>query len=225
MSKNHEKLYDQATHTANYLSDPLHRERMGLAPTTPQGRWIDDEFYPKFHHFTEVYLDWKNPSQRTPVKTSRLRTVEGEFKPVYRYLYTGFLKANPLVTNVDLVGMGLPKRRQHVSNHTAHIGDSYPKASVTLPGPALVEFHIHDSVSAGRAKPAGVHGVEIRWGVLDTPPVNVDDMPHASLFTKSPFSLPLDYQQRGKTLYFALRWEGTSGEKGIWSEIKNTIIA
>jgi hypothetical protein len=31
-------------------------------------------------------------------------------------------------------------------------------------------------------------------------------------------------EDRGKKLYFALRWENTRGEKGPWSEIHSTII-
>jgi hypothetical protein len=30
--------------------------------------------------------------------------------------------------------------------------------------------------------------------------------------------------QRGKTVYFALRWENTRGEKGPWSAIQIAII-
>jgi hypothetical protein len=223
--KNHEELRNQANQTANYLSDPLHRERMGLNPTTPQGRWVDDEFYPKFHHFIDVYLEWENPAERTSSKTLGLRKAESDFKPVYRQLYTGFLKANPLVTDNDLVSMGLPMRRRHVSNATPPLPDSYPKATVTLPGPARIEFRIRDSASAHRAKPAGVHGVEIKWDILDEPPVNISRLVHTALFTKSPFILDLDYQLRGKTLYFAFRWKSTRCEDGVWSEIGHTIIA
>jgi hypothetical protein len=32
------------------------------------------------------------------------------------------------------------------------------------------------------------------------------------------------FPQRGKTVYFALRWENTRGEKGPWSEIMSAII-
>ncbi|MDR2449817.1 MAG: hypothetical protein LBD52_07660 [Prevotellaceae bacterium] len=223
--RNHRVLRNQANQTANYLSDPQHRERMGFNPTTPQGRWVDDEFYPKFHDFIDMYLEWENPSERTTVKTLRLREAESGFKAVYRQLYTGFLKANPLVTDNDLVSMGLPKRRQHVSNHTPPLPNSYPKATVTLREAARIEFRIRDSASARRAKPAGVHGVEIKWDILDRPPVNISDMIHTALFTKSPFILDVDYQLRGKTLYFALRWESTRGENGVWSEIRHTIIA
>jgi hypothetical protein len=42
--------------------------------------------------------------------------------------------------------------------------------------------------------------------------------------TKPPFTLSFHGEQRGKTVYFALRWENTTGEKGPWSEIENAII-
>jgi hypothetical protein len=225
MPKNHNALRKLAIQTANYLSDPEHRQRMGLAPTTPQGAWIDQNFYPKCHLFIDVFLDWLNPAERTSVKTVRLHEAENDFKPSYRQLYIGLLKANPLVTDQDLLGMGLPVRRQHLSNHTHALPNSYPKALITLPVVARVEIRVRDSAGVRRAKPPGVHGVEIKWGILDKPPVNIDELTQSSLFTKSPFILDFEHHLRGKSLYFALRWESTRGEKGAWSNIEHTIIA
>lgn len=37
-------------------------------------------------------------------------------------------------------------------------------------------------------------------------------------------TLTFDENQRGKTVYFALRWENTRGEKGPWSQIVSSII-
>jgi hypothetical protein len=42
--------------------------------------------------------------------------------------------------------------------------------------------------------------------------------------TRTPYTFPFEYDQRGQTVYFALRWENTRGEKGPWSEIHSTII-
>jgi hypothetical protein len=69
-----------------------------------------------------------------------------------------------------------------------------------------------------------VHGAEIAWAILDTPPVNWDALTHSSFDTHTPFRLTFGGDQRGKTLYFALRWENTTGEKGPWNEIQNAII-
>jgi hypothetical protein len=220
--KNHDALHEQANCTWGYFSQQ--RERMGLASTTPQGQWIDEEFYPKLNHFNNVFLDWKDPAERAPVKTVKLREAEEAFKPAYRHLYTGFLKSNPLVTDSDLLEMSLPQRRQHVSNQTAALPSSFPVADVVLHGPGRVEFRIHDSATSRKAKPAGIHGVEIKWAILDVPPVEIGDMTQTSFFTKSPFILDFDFLLRGKTLYFVLCWENTRSEKGPWGRIQAAII-
>jgi hypothetical protein len=75
-----------------------------------------------------------------------------------------------------------------------------------------------------KAKPAGQHGVEIAWIQRDTPPTRWDELLHSNIDTNSPFTLVFENDLRGKTVYFALRWENTRGEKGPWSEIQNTII-
>jgi hypothetical protein len=75
-----------------------------------------------------------------------------------------------------------------------------------------------------RAKPAGVHGAEIRWAILDTAPASVDALTHSSFCTRSPFTLTFDESDRTKTVYFCLRWENTRGEKGPWSEIVMAVI-
>jgi hypothetical protein len=69
-----------------------------------------------------------------------------------------------------------------------------------------------------------VHGAEICWAVLDTPPVNWSQLVNSSFDTASPFRLSFEGEMRGRRLYFALRWENTRGAKGPWSEIQDTVI-
>jgi hypothetical protein len=87
-----------------------------------------------------------------------------------------------------------------------------------------VKINYRDMNERGMAKPKGVHGVEIAWEILDTPPVNWEQLIHSAFDTRTPAQLVFHGDQRGKTLYFALRWENTRGEKGPWGEIYGTII-
>jgi hypothetical protein len=88
----------------------------------------------------------------------------------------------------------------------------------------VVEIHFRDADSDRKAKPAGVHGVEVAWAVLDATPENWEELTHSSFDTHTPLVLSFERDQRGKTLYFALRWENTTGEKGHWSDIQSAII-
>ena len=87
----------------------MNRERMGFGSSTPYGQWLDADFWPKFSDFSAAFNDWRNPAERAHLKTDALAAAEKVFVPTYRQLYTGMLKGNPLVTDVDLDAMGLPK--------------------------------------------------------------------------------------------------------------------
>jgi hypothetical protein len=99
-----------------------------------------------------------------------------------------------------------------------------PKVVVKSPNPGMVELHFNDAESTHRAKPEGVHGVEIIWEILDAPPAGWDKLMHSVFDIHTPHSFSFPYEERGRTLYFALRWENTRGEKGPLTEILSTII-
>jgi hypothetical protein len=118
--------------------------------------------------------------------------------------------------------MGLPI---HKTTHTpAREPTTVPEAEVKLPSPGVVEIHFRDAESDRRAKPEGVHGAEIAWAILPAPTVDWKELNHSTFDTHTPQRLTFDGTERGKTVYFALRWENTRGEKGPWSEIMNAII-
>jgi hypothetical protein len=66
--------------------------------------------------------------------------------------------------------------------------------------------------------------VEIAWALSDTPVTRWNELTHSNVDTNSPFTLVFENDQCGKTIYFAIRWENTRGEKGPWSEITSAII-
>jgi hypothetical protein len=66
--------------------------------------------------------------------------------------------------------------------------------------------------------------MELAWAILPAPTVDWKELIHSSFDTHTPLRLTFDGTERGKTVYFALRWENTRGEKGPWSEIMSAII-
>jgi hypothetical protein len=223
LPQNHEELYDQANHTTAYLGVTANRTRMGFAATTPQGVWLDTDYTPKYTVFKTAYEEWENPATRTKIMEEKLDETEAVFRPAYRQLYIGFLKGNPLVTNDDLVAMGLPTPTGE--RHPAPVATTAPVCEPDTSVIRRVTIHYFRSGGTHRkGKPAGQHGVEIRWAVLDTQPVDVAELINSSFDTSSPFTLAFEGHDRGKMLYFALRWENTTGEKGPWGEIIGVII-
>jgi hypothetical protein len=223
LPQNHEALYGQATSTLTYFQNSQNRKRMGFSPGTVQGLWFDTEFVPSFENFRVAFDAWKEPSQRNPIKTEKLKEAESAFRPVYRKLYTGFLKESPVVTDDDLVAMGMPTR--HTGRVPAPVATTYPAFTIDSATIRRLVIHFFDQLKKkSKGKPDGQHGAEIRWAILAAPPTKIDDLIHSAFDTHTPFTLDFDEDQRGKTVYFCLRWENTRGEKGPWSEIVSAII-
>jgi hypothetical protein len=225
LPQNHEALYDKAQQTMTYLTTGTNRVRMGFAPNSPQGEWLDNVFAVKYNGFLSAFEAWKNPATRTVLISERLVLAEDAFKPEYRKLYTGFLKESPLVTDEDLLGMGFPKRHTG-PNKPAPVPTGHPAVEVDTSGIRRIGINFYeDNGSHRKAKPDGVHGAEIRWVVRDAmQEVRLDDLVQSSFDTRTPLILEFTDEQRGKVLYFALRWENTRGEKGPFGPVENTII-
>jgi hypothetical protein len=219
LPRNHEELYDKATQTVTYLTDAV-LARIGISGTALT--WYQSVFMTKYTKFKTAFEAWRNPAERTPVKMTVLKEAEEEFVTVYRQLYTGYVKDNPLVTDDDLQSAGFPKRHSGGRKRVKK-----PKTLVEVETdtskPAQVTLHYHDAGSHGTAKPDGVHGVEFCTVVRnagDPPPVDWSELTESIFDTCTPLTLTFTGEQRGKILYFAARWENTRGEKGPWNVIQ-----
>jgi hypothetical protein len=136
---------------------------------------------------------------------------------------------NKFMNNNDKIG---PAERAEagLNPHTGGGGGHNPKPTTMVEAKVdssiirRITIRFKDAVSTSRAKPKGVHGAEIRWAILDHFPLSVNELIHSEFDTSSPYTLIFDDTDRGKTLYFCLRWENTVNEKGPWSEIYSAII-
>jgi hypothetical protein len=132
------------------------------------------------------------------------------------------LRYNEAVTDEDRVKMGL-----NVPDTTptpTGVPTTIPSATIDTSILLRLTVHYRDSGSSSRAKPAGVHGCEIRWGILPEPPTVTGDLRYSEFSTRTPYTLAFEENQRGKTVYFRLRWESARGQKGPWGEIVSAIV-
>jgi hypothetical protein len=143
-------------------------------------------------------------------------------RTVVRNFVNEFLRFNSAVTDEDRVSLGLtvPDRKPTPSP----VPGTYPVATVDTSIILRLTLHYQDINSLSRAKPDGVHGAEIRWSILDTPPTDTEDLVHSEFSTCSPVTFEFKEYLRGKTAYFRLCWENTRGQKGPWSEIISAIV-
>jgi hypothetical protein len=222
LPQNHEALYDQSNLTFNYLMEPDNRDRFGFTPSSPQGQWFDKSAVPGWTRFSSAFTDWLDPAHRTPGKTVTLLDAEKAFKPVYRVLFKGFLRDNPLVTGLDLTNMGLPQRSSG-ERHPSKVADTAPWIHAWAVGPRQVGFNF----GSGKDSPAkfeGQHGLELITVIADTKPAELTDLIHSAFDTHSPLIQTFNESDRGKILWYAGRWENKTGHKGPWSEIMSIVI-
>ncbi|MDR2259959.1 MAG: hypothetical protein LBE06_03295 [Azoarcus sp.] len=92
---------------------------------------------------------------------------------------------------------------------------SRTKISSLAPGKVEVEYL--------KARPRGIIAVEIAFGALDAPVESAEDLPHRDAFTRNPWVYTCAHGERGKKLFYALRYRGNEGVSA-WSDIRDVII-
>jgi hypothetical protein len=163
------------------------------------------------------------PKTRTKVAIQEKNDARDALEAGLRQAYGEYLVNNHLLTDADRDNLGLPIHK--TTRTPARVATTYPDFDVDSSMIRRLSIHFYDQGNKkSNAKPAGQHGAEIRWAILDTPPASLAGLIHSSFDTRTPFTLAFDESERGKTVYFCLCWENTRGEKGPWSEIQSAII-
>jgi hypothetical protein len=165
---------------------------------------------------------YENPKTRTPEITFIKTEKRKEYEKPLRILVKN-LQSNVHVMPEDLVAMGIAL--PNPSRTPAPVAHEAPDVDTDTSVLAHVGIHFFEKGHKHKkAKPAGQHAVEIAWIISDTLPTRWDELLHSVVGTRTPYTFSFDYKQRGQTLYFAIRWENTRGEKGPWSAIQSTVI-
>ena len=173
--------------------------------------------------FSEKLTTAEAPATRTKAAVQAKNNARKAFEKRLRQVIKEYLTYNHALTDEDRDDLGLPVYK--TTRTKAPVATTYPDFDIDSGTIRRLIIHFFDQGSMkSKAKPAGQHGSEIRWAILDTPPVDVADLIHSSFDTRTPFTLEFEGHERGKTVYFCLCWENTRGEKGPWSEIQSAII-
>jgi len=170
--------------------------------------------------FESLIAKAKSPSRSSIIVTEK-NEVRKALVATIRELVNFRLK-NPVITDSQLVTLGLRPRDKTRTLSPAPV--TYPELQIDRAVIRQLTVHYRDTDSERKAKPAGVHGVEIRWSILSVPPTSVDNLITSSFSTKTPFMMSFNEDDRGKWVYFCARWENNRGEKGPWSEIVESVI-
>jgi hypothetical protein len=177
----------------------------------------------------ELHTAWKTAysgviGPHTPVDTEAKNNVKKAAKAAVRPFVNQYLRFSP-VTNEDRTAMGIPNRDTHPT--PVPVPDDVPETEVSMPLPRVLQFRFKRAGAKRWGKPPKVHGMECLWKIEETgdpPPKEVEDLLHSSFATRSPLELTFKESERGKKLYYAVRWETGTVKKGKWSEIMSAII-
>jgi hypothetical protein len=158
----------------------------------------------------------------TPIDTEAKNRAKADMDTETRSFINEYIRSSSKVSPEDKLAIGLHERKppHHiVPPHTV------PKLEPRVGNPRQVEVPYHDAASERRGKPENVHGIEVRWAILDHEPTGVEELIHSSFDTRSPLILTFDEADRGKRVYMAGCWEiEREGEKGPMGEIVSCFI-
>jgi hypothetical protein len=144
-------------------------------------------------------------------------------KKAIRIYVKAYLINNPLVTDEDKLAMGLPIHKKTKS--PVPVPTTAPRLEFDTRTRRRIVIGYKDEGSERRGKPEHVHGIEIRWAILDAPPANIVELTNSSFDTDPPLILDFEEYQRGKRVYLCGRWEiRREGEKGPPGAIEEVII-
>ncbi|GHU49867.1 hypothetical protein FACS1894200_08980 [Spirochaetia bacterium] len=132
------------------------------------------------------------------------------------------LQNNDFMTDAGRTELQIPIHDKIYTPHGAPAGVPDIEIETPLPRTVRVCFRALNALRWG--KPEDVHGLECLWSLLDAPPERVSDLLHSTFSTATPLDLVFEDDQRGKRIYFAVRWESDTNKKGSWSEIFSAIV-
>ena len=145
------------------------------------------------------------------------------YEATLRKFVKSYLTYNPLLSDKDRDDMGLPVHK--TSRTPAPVAAEPPDCDTDTSVAGQVTFYYYPKGGGwSSAKPDGQRGAELAWAILDAPTIEWSDLVHSASDTHTPLILRFEGHDRGKVLYYALRWENTRGLKGPWSIIQSTII-
>jgi hypothetical protein len=164
----------------------------------------------------------RNENTRTPVATARCKETFDALIAAMRDMKKRYFLSPPL-TDADFVALGL---KPHDTTHTpAGIPTAQVMVETYLVGRHELGVRIV-YVTGSPADPAN-KGYRIWYSVVapgETPPKDPSEL-HESFFTQRKKDVvQFDYNDSGKTVYFAVQIENSGGKQGPWGPMVSALI-
>jgi hypothetical protein len=175
----------------------------------------------------ELHAGWKTAygatfGPHTKVETKTKNDAKKAAKKFIRPFVNQYLRYPP-VTDEDRTAMSIHNRK--TTHSPVVVPDTSPRLLIDTGTRRRIIVYYRDETSTRRGKPKGVHGIEVKWAILDHYPESEKELIHSSFDTSQPLTLVFDEADRGKHIYLMGLWEiEREGEKGPSGAIEEAII-
>ncbi|MDR1371842.1 MAG: hypothetical protein LBJ17_01760 [Dysgonamonadaceae bacterium] len=184
---------------------------------------IYEEIVEKGERYETYYVRTNNLDTRTRVTIVGRRGARKAYEKLIRETVREYLANNHTLTDLEKISIGLniPK----AGRTPAPVATTAPSVEIGISRLAHLKIHVYENGHSNRrGKPDGQHCAELAWIHSPVKPKSWNDLTHTIVSTKSPFKLEFEDDMRGETIWFAVRWENTRGQKGPWSAMIDAII-
>ncbi|GHU49451.1 hypothetical protein FACS1894200_08100 [Spirochaetia bacterium] len=168
-----------------------------------------------------LHLLCKTPAH-TKVDMETKNEAKAELIALIEVFVRNNLQNNDFMNDAGRVELQIPI---HDKIHTPHgAPGGIPSIEVLTPMPRTVRIRFRALDAQRWGKPEDAHSLECLWSLLDEPPELVADLLHSASSTATPLDLVFEENQRGKHIYFAVRWKSDTNKEGAWSEIFSAVV-
>ncbi|MDR0568580.1 MAG: hypothetical protein LBG87_05175 [Spirochaetaceae bacterium] len=99
-----------------------------------------------------------------------------------------------------------------------------PEFGFSYIGERRLEIHYREAGGVLDDMPKDAAGVMLAYEIRDPPPESPELLLHSVFTRNAPYCFEFAEEERGRTLYVALRWQTRAGARGPWSEILRAVI-
>jgi hypothetical protein len=128
------------------------------------------------------------------------------------------LRADPIVTDAEERALDI-YREPHSSTPLPATDEQVEIDEVELDTSRRIVGNYKSKGSPTRGKSHGVASMELRHGIRDDDPEEIEDLPEVDIFTRSPFLLEFKESERTKKVYLVGRWIMKNGKASPWGDV------
>lgn len=173
--------------------------------------------------FNNAYAVSQNAGTRTSPAIAATQAARNALTVVIRNM-ARLVQANAGVADADKQALGLPIHDTTPTPTPAPATSPIIGIVAATPGELTATYRDQNSTPQSRAKPVGVKFLEVHMFAGTTAPASEAATPYLMDVTRTPFAIPTQPGDAGKTAFVYARWKNAKGQVGPWSALSQFTI-